>query len=122
MASYSQPNPGNYGRQSPTNDQPPAPHVIFHSQNDPTNGNPSNVPVYVTSPTENAFPRSTTHSPLRANGYPSSRGAAYAGTAPYSRETPSAPPSMHPTARSWLQTNNQRSPTGANGVSSGNGW
>jgi len=117
MASYSQSKHGTYGQHSPSMDQPPAPHVIFHPSNEPiNNGIPSAVPVHVSSPTENAFPRST-HSP-RTHAH--ARGPQpYAGVAPYPRDTPSAPP-MHPAGRSWLQTNSQRSPTGANVVNGGN--
>lgn len=119
MASYSQSKHGTYGQQSPTTDQPPAPHITFHPQNEPiTNGIPSAIPVHVSSPTENAFPRSMMHSPHRTHAH--GRGSPYSGgVEPYSRDTPSAPP-IHPTGRSWLQT--QRSPTGGNVVNGGNVW
>jgi len=104
---------------SVSSDLPPPPHVSFHSQNDPAASMPSqSIPVHITSPTERSFPPSANYSPMRANG---SRGAPYVGVSPYPRDTPSAPPSTHPTSRSWLQTNNDRSPNGSGSGSGSNG-
>jgi len=77
----------------------PAPHIIYQADGEVDSFPTVNINPHVTSPTDGTFPRTGSPSTFGMNG-----------GAPYLRDTPSAPPTMFPTSRSWLSTATNRSP------------